>query len=176
GNGYIEDWPNARLVRDAHLGVIWDGTSSVNALDVIQRAVRKERSHVPLGEVLAQQLADARGLPGQFRTRLQTTSEQAVAFAEEVGDDPSKERFTRIAASGLYHATTAVAMAYEGAQIAARGGDARRMLMARFVLEHRLSDHHKLSANGGDWEEPAISALLDENPIPVDQAAALLVE
>ena len=45
GNGYIEDWPNARLVRDAHLGVIWEGTSNINALDAMQRAVGKERAH-----------------------------------------------------------------------------------------------------------------------------------
>ena len=129
----------------------------------------------PLGHVLAQRLHDARGLPGQFRTRLETTLEQAVAFAEEVADNPSKERFTRIAASSLYHITTAIAMAYEGAQIGAHGGDARRMLMARFVLEHRLSDQRKLSADGGVWEEPAISALLDETAITVEAASSMLV-
>ena len=30
----IEDWINARLVRDAHLGVLWEGTSNINALDI----------------------------------------------------------------------------------------------------------------------------------------------
>ena len=34
GNGYIEEWVNARLVRDAHIGVLWEGTSNINALDV----------------------------------------------------------------------------------------------------------------------------------------------
>jgi hypothetical protein len=174
GNGYIEDWPNARLVRDAHLGVIWDGTSSVNALDVIQRAVGKERAHVQLGEALGERLADTRGLPGQFRTRLETTLAQALRFAEEVADTPSKERFSRVAASALYHVTTAVLMAHEGARLAATGGDARRMLMARFVLEHRLSDRPKLAADGGDWEEEAISALLDEQPVSLDRASSML--
>jgi acyl-CoA dehydrogenase len=175
GNGYIEDWPNARLVRDAHLGVIWDGTSSVNALDVIQRAVGKERAHLALGESLGERLAEARGLPGQFRTRLETTLAQTVRFAEEVADTPAKERFTRVAASALYHVTTAVLMANEGARIGAAGGDARRMLMARFVLEHRLSDRPKLAADDGSWEEPAIAALLDDAPIPLEQASALMV-
>jgi hypothetical protein len=174
GNGYIEDWPNARLVRDAHLGVIWDGTSSVNALDVIQRAVGKERAHVQLGEALGERLADTRGLPGQFRTRLETTLAQALRFAEEVADTPSKERFSRVAASALYHVTTAVLMAHEGARLAAAGGDARRLLMARFVLEHRLSDRPKLAADGGDWEEAAISALLDESPLSLDRASSML--
>jgi len=26
GNGYIEEWVQARLVRDAHIGVLWEGT------------------------------------------------------------------------------------------------------------------------------------------------------
>jgi len=57
---------------------------------------------------------------------------------------------------------------------AAAGGDARRMLMARFVLEHRLSDRPKLAADGGDWEEAAISALLDESPVSLDRASSML--
>ena len=28
GCGYIEEWPDARLLRDAHLGSIWEGTST----------------------------------------------------------------------------------------------------------------------------------------------------
>ena len=41
GNGYIEEWVHARLVRDAHIGVLWEGTSNINALDIIKRAVGK---------------------------------------------------------------------------------------------------------------------------------------
>jgi len=174
GNGYIEDWPNARLVRDAHLGLLWEGTSNINALDAVQRAVGKVGAHSALRQDLTERLDDATGLPGQFRTRLETTLAQALRFAEEVADTPSKERFSRVAASALYHVTTAVLMANEGAHLAAAGGDARRMLMARFVLEHRLSDRPKLAADGGDWEEEAISALLDEQPVSLDRAASML--
>lgn len=39
GNGYIEEWPEARLLRDAHLGSIWEGSSNIIALDVL-RATR----------------------------------------------------------------------------------------------------------------------------------------
>jgi hypothetical protein len=48
------------------------------------------------------------------------------------------------------------------------------MLMARFVLEHRLSDRPKLAVDGGDWEEAAISALLDESPVSLDRASSML--
>ena len=43
GCGYIEEWPDARLLRDAHLGSIWEGTSNIVALDVL-RAIQREGS------------------------------------------------------------------------------------------------------------------------------------
>ncbi|MHB8488154.1 MAG: acyl-CoA dehydrogenase family protein [Candidatus Dormibacteria bacterium] len=38
GNGFIEDWPDARLLRDVYVHAIWEGSGNVIALDV-QRAV-----------------------------------------------------------------------------------------------------------------------------------------
>lgn len=43
GNGYIEDWPNARMVRDAHLLSIWEGSGNIMLLD-FARALRRTRS------------------------------------------------------------------------------------------------------------------------------------
>jgi len=44
GNGYIEEWVNPRLLRDAHLGSIWEGAENVVALDVA-RAASRQRAH-----------------------------------------------------------------------------------------------------------------------------------
>ena len=170
GNGYIEDWPNARLVRDAHLGLIWEGTSSVNALDVVQRAVEKERAHEALRDDLADRLRTAAGMPGQFRTRIEGAVAQAIQFAVDVAASPEHERFSRVAAGGLYHAITAVLMLTEGLALGAAGGDSRRALLARLVLEHRLTERPKYSL-GGQWEEQAEALLLDQAPVPVEKAA-----
>jgi acyl-CoA dehydrogenase len=175
GNGYIEDWPNARLVRDAHLGVLWEGTSNINALDAVQRAVGKERAHLALQEDLLQRLGATPGLPGQFRTRLENAVAAACRFAEEVAASSENERFSRIAAGGLYHATTAVLLATEGLRSAAAGGDARRLLLARFVLEHRMHEARPTSIAAMRWEEGATSLLLEDEPVPLEAAAALLV-
>ena len=64
GNGYIEDWINARLVRDAHLGVLWEGTSNINALDIVTRAVAKVGAHNNLASALDERLGDNANLPG----------------------------------------------------------------------------------------------------------------
>jgi acyl-CoA dehydrogenase len=39
GNGFIEDWPDARLLRDVSVHAIWEGSGNVIALDVL-RALR----------------------------------------------------------------------------------------------------------------------------------------
>ena len=174
GNGYIEDWPNARLVRDAHLGVLWDGTSNINALDALQRSLKKERAHVNLRQDLDERLKAASGVPGQFRTRLEKAVDSAFGFAEEVASAPENERFCRVAAGLLYHAATMVLMAAEGALAGSSGGDARRLLLSRFVLEHRLLRNPLTSIESQRWEDDAIPALLSDEPIAMDAVATLL--
>ena len=45
GCSYIEDFSDARLVRDSHLGSIWEGTSNIVALDVMREAIRRWRTN-----------------------------------------------------------------------------------------------------------------------------------
>jgi putative acyl-CoA dehydrogenase len=46
GNGYVEDFPMARMYREAPLNSIWEGSGNVNALDVL-RAITREPEVVP---------------------------------------------------------------------------------------------------------------------------------
>lgn len=41
GNGYIEDWPIARLFRDAQVNTVWEGPDNVLCLDVRRALVRE---------------------------------------------------------------------------------------------------------------------------------------
>jgi putative acyl-CoA dehydrogenase len=61
GNGYVEDFPMARLYREAPLNSIWEGSGNVNALDVL-RALGREPSawEAFRAEVLAARGADRR--------------------------------------------------------------------------------------------------------------------
>lgn len=60
GNGYIEDWPTARQLRDAQCHTIWEGTENINSLDVL-RAMLKQGAHEGLLARIDQtiQLADS---------------------------------------------------------------------------------------------------------------------
>lgn len=167
GNGYIEDWVNARLVRDAHLGVLWEGTSNINALDVVTRATAKSGTHRELGNALDGMLRDEAPIPGQFRGELAGAVQRAVAFADEVATS-GREDLARQASNGLYNAASAVLLATEGARLGAMGQDARRLLLARLVVEHRLKPTDPLAPGAED--EAITDALLA--PAPVDLATA----
>src|SRR5262249_10155811 len=41
GNGYIEDFPMARLLRDAQVLPIWEGTTNILTLDVLRSCVKE---------------------------------------------------------------------------------------------------------------------------------------
>ena len=52
--------------------------------------------------------------------------------------------------------------------------DARRALLSRFVLEHRLAPKDPLEPEEAAWEGPAIAALLEGSPVPLARVAAFL--
>jgi alkylation response protein AidB-like acyl-CoA dehydrogenase len=174
GCGYIEEWIEPRLLRDAHLGSIWEGTSNIIALDVL-RAARRERAHEALRRELAQRLAGAAGLPDGLASGLSDALDRAVALvgrAAEAGDEG--ERQARQAASALYHAAAAVLMAVEGAALAARpGGDTRRTLMAKLVLAHKLTPRDPTAFEEGGEEADSAALLLGEAAVGADKLGSV---
>jgi acyl-CoA dehydrogenase len=157
GCGYIEDWADPRLVRDAHLGSIWEGTSNIVALDVL-RAIRREGALPALDKHLRGLLADA-PLHAAARATFEHTLGRALAFAARVAEaEGTGDALARQAASGLYHVAAASAMAWE----AGRLNSARRMQLAQLVLRQRVLPQDPL---GGDDTEPAwLPALLEAGP------------
>jgi alkylation response protein AidB-like acyl-CoA dehydrogenase len=174
GVGYIEEWVTARLVRDAQIGTLWEGTSNINALDVVQRAVGKSGSHKTLSAALKARYEASGALPGQYKGLLGATLDRVERFVEAVAADPKHEKRARLAAGALYHATTAALMAWEGATLGAQGGDARRLLLSRLVIEHRLAPQDPLSLSESSWEQEAMDLLLQDAPVPLSKAVALL--
>lgn len=170
GNGYIEDWVNPRLIRDAQVGLLWEGTSNINALDVISRAVGRSGAHRALRAMLRGRLEQAATLPASFRNALGVALDRAVYLAERVAAD-AQETLARQAATALYDASSAVLLAWEGSR---PGADARRILLAQFVLAHRLSPVDPLAPEQAGWERPATDALLEEKPLAFDEVARLL--
>ena len=170
GNGYIEDWVNPRLVRDAQVGLLWEGTSNINALDVITRAVGKTQAHRALQGAM-QDLLEQRTLPAPFRNRLGNAMDRAVDMAARIAATPDAEALARQAATAMYNAASAVLLAWEGSR---PGADARRALYGRCVLEHRLSPRDPLAPEEADWEKAATALVLRDRAANWDEVAPLL--
>ncbi|PIF75443.1 alkylation response protein AidB-like acyl-CoA dehydrogenase [Variovorax sp. 54] len=147
GCGYIEEWSDPRIVRDAHLGSIWEGTSNIVALDVI-RAVKREGSLPVLRTHVDKLIADATELTPAFATALRDTMARACALAETAAREGG-DVLARQAASALYHCTSAAAMAWE----ASAGGSAARLRWAQLVLLHRVLPRDPLAPDAlpADW-------------------------
>lgn len=171
GNGYVEDWVNPRLIRDAQIGLLWEGTSNINALDVVTRAVGRSGAHLALQSMLKSRLAEAADLPAPFRASLGAALDRAIALAGHVAGK-GQETLARQAATALYDVTGAVLLAWEGSR---PGADARRALLSRFVLAHRLTAADPLAPDEADWEAPATDALLSDKRLGVGTIAHLLV-
>jgi acyl-CoA dehydrogenase len=60
GNGYIEQWPVARILRDAQVNTVWEGPDNILCLDV-RRAMVKEAAHEALFERIRRSLDASAG-------------------------------------------------------------------------------------------------------------------
>ena len=87
------------------------------------------------------------------------TLAEAVAAARKAGDHQARQ-----AASALYHATTAVAMAWE----AGRMGCPRRMRLAQWTLRTRLLPQDPLAADAApDWLPDLLEPVDGPADVPV---------
>lgn len=153
GSGYIEEWIEPRLLRESHLGSIWEGTSNIIALDVVRASV-KEGAHRALADTLAAMLASAPAeLAAQMRERLHKVLDLIERAGARTDGDP---RAARAAATGLYHVTAAILCVDE----ARRLGDPLRLDLARLLLAHKLSPRDPLAGSTAD-DDAAGDRLID---------------
>jgi hypothetical protein len=174
GIGYIEEFATARLLRDAHLGSIWEGTGNIVAIDTLTRAVGRHGADSALAADLHARIKESAGAPAAWRSRLSELTDRAVGFAREVASKMDNEGDARRATSLLYHVASAVAFAWEGSRIHEMRGDARRMLLSRMVVDHRLAagDPFRLTESAA---QRAITAhLLGERAVGITEVGELL--
>ncbi|WP_050403881.1 acyl-CoA dehydrogenase family protein [Bradyrhizobium embrapense] len=175
GIGYIEEFVTPRLLRDAHLGSIWEGTGNIVAIDALKRAVGRHGADNALAADLHARLDDSPNVPEAWRNRLRDLSDRAIAFAREVAGRIDNEGDARRATSLLYHVASAVALAWEGGRIHDMRGDARRLLLSRMVIDHRVTpgDPFRLAEN--TVQRRMTEHLLGDRAVGMAEVGELLV-
>ncbi len=91
GNGYIEDWPVSRVLRDAQVLPIWEGTTNILVLDAF-RAVRKEAAHEMLFAEVERFAAEA---PKELQSRLSQGLDEVKQGLAELAQDPNPQHLLR---------------------------------------------------------------------------------
>ena len=66
GNGYVEDWPLARLYREAPVNAIWEGSGNIMALDILRVLQREPDAAEMVTEELRQACAGDPQLKAAF--------------------------------------------------------------------------------------------------------------
>ena len=174
GIGYIEEFATARLLRDAHLGSIWEGTGNIVALDALKRAVGRHGAESALAADLHARLDDSAQVPQAWRDRLRGLTDRAVTFAREVAARTENEAEARRATSLLYHVASAVALTWEAGRIHDIRGDARRLLLSRLVIDHRVSPSDPFRLTENKTQDAIASHLLGERSVSMAEVGELV--
>lgn len=158
GAGYVEDTGLPRLLRDAQVLPIWEGTTNVLALDLL-RALGAEGA----GEALAAEVA--RALRGARDPSLRPVVEAALAAAEHARLFLAPPTLPRAREAGARHAALTLGRALEAALLAEHAqwcldaGRGRRALAAARRLARNGLD---ALAAAGDPAEAALLAMAEE--------------
>ncbi|MEX2245431.1 MAG: acyl-CoA dehydrogenase family protein [Dehalococcoidia bacterium] len=142
GNGYIENWPTARQLRDAQCHPIWEGTENIICLDVL-RSMRKEQAEEALfarveravGGVEHPSVAETASAVGRSLDELK----DAVAWLERAPEEMRLLRARRL--TGFMADVAQAALLVEEADWElAHKGSSRKSIVARHFAEMRLVD------------------------------------
>jgi Acyl-CoA dehydrogenase, C-terminal domain len=138
GNGYTEEWPTARLYRDALVLCVWEGPVNIQALELLRMVIGKARG----GEVfLARVDAILAALPERLASstaslhEARDTCAAALVYLRQHPDDGPRHarRLLEAMADCL-----AAALLLEEAAADLALGDARKALVAARFLALRF--------------------------------------
>src|SRR6202047_1676634 len=139
------------------------------------RAVAREGADAALAAALHARLDDRANVPQAWRDRLRELTDRAIGFAREVAGRTDNEAEARRATSLLYHVGSAVALAWEGGRIHEMRGDARRLLLSRMVIDHRVSPNDPFRLTENDAQRAITGHLLGMDAVGMAEVGELLV-
>lgn len=142
GNGYVRDFVTHRLLRDAQVLPIWEGTENILSLDVL-RAFATEGAHeavldqidTRLDSIEHASLLDLRDTIVTERDALESAIE-SVGVSDETGAQLAAKRLAHY----LFDVYTAALLVHE-AETGLAADDARMALIARRFVERHLAEY-----------------------------------
>ena len=172
GNGFIEDWPEPRLLRDVYVHAIWEGTGNVIALDVL-RAL--EHGALPGFVADTERLAEstaAGGPAAPLGIMLLAALRELVADVDALPDDPAARQLPlRRMGRRMAMLATGAWLADQGNAFAADTGSGRlAWIAARYLSRLTNEPAQRAFADDAAWLAYA-DAVLHGGQVPLDLAA-----
>ena len=178
GNSYIEDWPNARMLRDVQVQSIWEGTGNISALDV-GRALLRENAGAALLANLTRRLA-RQDDPAVVRAAALTQralDALAATVTEWAATGPSERdvRMRRLTRRLAHVVTAALLVEDAGAQVTEGGGYRCLVMATRYLRRYVYPSLDDLATDTTYTPLDAFDALVDWAPaLPAETAEPLL--
>ena len=172
GNGYIDDWVDGKLLRDAQLGSIWEGTTSIVALDV-QRAILRNDAARPFLDAIQERLTNSVGdaVLGGVATLLQLRLDAVNAECAGLSEQTSEARESgAIDFMNRLYDLSAAALLLEQAieQVRSSGNHRKVAVLIGFLRVHVLGDAQTLPERARVLLGGAAAAILDSEMVPED--------
>ena len=139
GNGYCETWPVARILRDAQVNTVWEGTDNILCLDV-RRSIEREGADAPFIDRLREAVANA----GEGGSTAALVAERITDLENAIASWKTLER--RTAEARLFPLAQFMIDVYAGALLLEQAkwesdrGGTRKALVARLWAQSHLAD------------------------------------
>jgi acyl-CoA dehydrogenase len=174
GNGYIENFPLARQLRDAQCHTLWEGTENILALDVL-RASAREQAHTALFAFIGEAVARAESpLLGRARDAVSRASARLadnLARLAAAGPEVAALR-ARLLANDAADAAQAALLIDEAQWELTARGSARKAVVAAWFIRTRLEPHGRWHPGNEGIARELFEPLTRYEAIAPERAAA----
>ena len=152
GNGYIETWPVARLLRDAQVNTIWEGADNILCLDV-RRGIERIQAHQPLLERLhdAVSVSDDDDTTRLVRRRIEDLEAAITAWTKLPAEVAEARLFPLAQFMGDVYA--GALLTEQAAWECATGRTDRKALVARLYARRYLAERGPLRGIDDEVDE-----------------------
>ena len=169
GNGYIETWPVARILRDAQVNTVWEGPDNVLCLDV-RRAMEREQAHKPFLHRLREAID---GAPAEEGAISAVVSDQIVGLEKVIEKWALLDRTT--AEARLFPLAQLMVDVYAAALLLEKAGWETRTLgthRASLVARRYISRHFQQQS----WGEQILAPSETDEQFDILCAGAFVTE
>ncbi len=174
GNGYVDDWPNARLLRDSYLGAIWEGSTNIVLLDIGRAILREDAGEALLEEILGRLSVHQLGTLGRAASLTAAEAGRVKltlsAYSSKVGVE--RDLMLQRLAPRLAHLLAVSLLLDQAAHDSAAGHGNSTLLLAVQYARARLLRRDDVVVDAQVLAQ--FDALADGEPVPESVIASAL--